>query len=170
MSTTKNVIRTIYLYLFALVGLALTIIGTVIIVNTVLKSYIFKNADYNYNNAYIAQPLIMDDKFTTIYKDVENTKKAVESIKAKEEKASITDRQLTEEELETLNTWLADYKKWSESETKRQEIESKRNYVLEQREQSMSNALSMIIVGFPVYLIHWIIIIRDIKRNKVNEI
>lgn len=167
MSTTKNVIRTVYLYLFALVGLILTIIGGVIIVNNLLKTYIFKSAEMNYNNYYVSQPASIDSKFAaSISADMKDTKAAVEKIKVKEESASTDDKQLTEEQLKTLDTWLTDYKNWSESETKRQEMESKRDYVKESRERDMANALSMIIVGFPIYLIHWFIIVRDIKRNK----
>ncbi len=41
----KEIIRTIYLYLFSLVGLVLVVIGSVRAVNLGLKTYIFKNAD-----------------------------------------------------------------------------------------------------------------------------
>jgi len=166
MSTTKNIIRTVYLYLFALVGLVLTIIGGVIIVNNLLKTYVFKDADYRYDSYYVSEPMSFDSKFgTTINSDLKITKEALEKIKLKEENSSITTKQLTEEQLEVINTWLSDYEKWSNSEKVRQEKESKRDFVKENRDRDMSNALSMIIVGFPIYLIHWFIIVRDIKRN-----
>ncbi len=172
MSTTKNVIRTVYLYLFALVGLVLTIVGGVIIVNNLLKTYVFKSADYNYNNYYIAQPTAMDPKFaSTINTDVNNTKTTIEKLKTKEETATPENKQLTDDQLQTLGTWLSDYKAYSDSEKQRQEVESKRDYVKENRDRYMANALSMIIVGFPIYLIHWFIIVRDIRRSKdYNEI
>lgn len=172
MSTTKNVIRTVYLYLFALVGLVLTVIGGVIIVNNLLKTYVFKSADYNYNNYYMSQPAIMDSKFSSsISTELKDTKAVVEKIKAKEELATSENKQLTEEQLNTLGTWLNDYKTYSDSEKARQLVESKRDYIKESRDRDMSNALSMIIVGFPIYLIHWFIIVRDIKKSKdYNEI
>jgi len=173
MSTTKNVIRTVYLYLFALVGLVLTVVGGVIMVNNLLKTYVFKSADYNYNNNYyVAQPTSLDSKFSSsISTDLKDTKTTVEKIKSKEELATTENKQLTEEQLKTLGTWLDDYKNFSDSEKARQLAESKRDYIKESRDRDMSNALSMIIVGFPIYLIHWFIIVRDIKKSKdYNEI
>jgi len=173
MSTTKNVIRTVYLYLFALVGLVLTVVGGVIMVNNLLKTYVFKSADYNYNNNYyVAQPASLDSKFSSsISTDLKDTKTTVEKIKSKEELATTENKQLTEEQLKTLGTWLDDYKNFSDSEKARQLAESKRDYIKESRDRDMSNALSMIIVGFPIYLIHWFIIVRDIKKSKdYNEI
>lgn len=41
----REIIRTIYLYLFSLVGLVLVVIGSVRIVDLGLKAYVFKNAD-----------------------------------------------------------------------------------------------------------------------------
>ncbi len=41
----KELIRTIYLYLFSLIGLVITVIGLVNIVNLGLKSFIFVKAD-----------------------------------------------------------------------------------------------------------------------------
>lgn len=41
-------IRLLYLYLFSFVGLLITIIGSVQITDLVIKTYIFKVADYTY--------------------------------------------------------------------------------------------------------------------------
>ncbi|TSA44492.1 hypothetical protein D4R51_03615 [bacterium] len=41
----KELIRTIYLYLFSLVGLVIVVIGLVSLVDLGLKAFIFKNAD-----------------------------------------------------------------------------------------------------------------------------
>jgi hypothetical protein len=41
----KELIRTIYLYLFSLVGLVIVVIGLVNLVDLGLKAFIFKNAD-----------------------------------------------------------------------------------------------------------------------------
>lgn len=41
----KELIRTIYLYLFSFIGLVLIVIGVVRIVDLGLKMYVFKNAD-----------------------------------------------------------------------------------------------------------------------------
>ena len=185
MSTTKNIIRTIYLYLFALVGLVLTVIGAVIIVNNVLKTYVFKTADFNYNQQpYISQPVTMDpvvlknfDTITALSKlPVEDSKDTTTTTDSKDDKtkttpsSSATVPTITADEKVALDAWLDDYKKWSDSEKQRMAIEAKRDYAKENRDRAMANALSMIIVGFPIYLIHWFMIVRDIRRNKVNEI
>ena len=136
MSTTKNIIRTVYLYLFALVGLVLTIIGGVIIVNNLLKTYVFKDADYRYDSYYVSEPMSFDSKFgTTINSDLKITKEALEKIKLKEENSSITTKQLTEEQLEVINTWLSDYEKWSNSEKVRQEKEAREKREKERAEK-----------------------------------
>jgi hypothetical protein len=44
-NSRKEIIRTIYLYLFSLIGLVLIIIGCVNLVNLGLKSFVFKQAD-----------------------------------------------------------------------------------------------------------------------------
>ena len=41
----KELIRTIYLYLFSLVGLVIVVIGLVNLVDLGLKAFVFKNAD-----------------------------------------------------------------------------------------------------------------------------
>ena len=41
----KEIIRTIYLYLFSTIGLVLIVSGSVTLVDLGLKSYVFKNAD-----------------------------------------------------------------------------------------------------------------------------
>ena len=164
--STKNIVRTLYLYLFALTGLVLTIIGVVMIVNLLLKNNIFKVVDYNYNN-YIPQPTYVDDKTLESFKVLSEIKTTtavpVDSTKTID---TVKKTQLTDEQIKAINSWVSDYQKWSDSEKQRQEIESKRNYSEENNNRTMANSLSMIIVGFPIYLIHWVIIIRDIKRNK----
>ncbi|MEK7651015.1 MAG: hypothetical protein AAB377_00630 [Patescibacteria group bacterium] len=45
----KELIRTIYLYLFSLVGLVIVVIGLVNLVDLGLKAFVFKNADQPIN-------------------------------------------------------------------------------------------------------------------------
>lgn len=45
MSHTRNIIQTIYLYLFSLVGLVLIVIASVNLINLGLKTWVFKQAD-----------------------------------------------------------------------------------------------------------------------------
>lgn len=153
----KSTIRTVYLYLFSLVGLALTIIGFVIIANILFKTYIFKNAEPANPYYYSEVPPYM----TSIYEEKEVSK--IESISQKADELELSDI-----EKEDVQKWLTDYKKWKENEQKRMEFESKRDYVKENNARSMSISLSLIFVGFPIYLIHWALITRDIKTKENN--
>lgn len=153
----KITIRTIYLYLFSLVGLALTIIGFVVMMNILLKTYVFKNANQTNPYYYSEMP-------PYIYSSYENVLDKVEAISKNADELKLSDI-----EKEDIQKWLTDYKKWKENEEKRMEFESKRDYVKENNARSMSVAVSLIMVGLPIYLIHWMFITRDIKRNKENN-
>lgn len=52
-------LRMLYLYLFSFVGLLITIIGTVQIVDLSLKTYVFRVEEY----AYYPEPVTMDDSY-----------------------------------------------------------------------------------------------------------
>ncbi|MBU3942581.1 hypothetical protein KKA24_01205 [Patescibacteria group bacterium] len=52
-----SIIRTIYLYIFALVGLILVIVGGVRFLDMGLKMFVFTQADQMYNYDYRVEPL-----------------------------------------------------------------------------------------------------------------
>ena len=139
-----NFIRTIYLYLFALVGLAVLVIGLGRLVDLGLKVFVFKNADGNYETQYGVRPvpLAFDDSV-----------KKVEEVQACGETCNLTDSQM-----EDIDTWLADYREWKDSD-------EKVDYRRQSRERQASGAISQIIVGLPLYLYHWMVIKRDRKRK-----
>ena len=153
--STKNTIRTIYLYLFSLVGLTLTIIGSVMMVNTFLKTFVFKNANYNNPYSYSETPPYLSSS----YNDLEL--KRVQTVKAQS-----TELELTDIQKEQVENWLIDYQAWKDREAKRVKAEAARDYVKEENQRNMATAISMIVIGFPVYLIHWLFITRDLKNNK----
>ncbi len=96
-------IRLLYLYLFSFVGLLVTVIGLIRLVDLGIKVYLFHNADqYTYT-----RPIMPD------------------------EKSQISPE--TEQEM-----------------MKQQSEENKR-----QRQRTAAEALSMIIVGIPLYAYHW---------------
>ena len=101
-------IRLLYLYLFAFVGLLITVIGSIQLVDLGLKTYVFQVSDYSY-------PItpMMDEKGVTI--------------------------QSVEEQQKQLD-YEAD----------------------KQRKRSLSTAISMIIIGVPLYLYHW----KTIKKEN----
>lgn len=131
-------IRTIYLYLFALLGLVLITIGTVRFVNMGLKIFVFTQAEQDQYKRYPEMPMPYPvDRY---------------------EKAK-SDDALSEEERAALRQYLEDYKKWKEES-------DKIDYRLIQRHQEASMNIALILVGLPLYLYHWRIIQRETKDHN----
>ena len=145
-----SLIRTVYLYLFALVGLALVVIGAVRLLDLGMKIYIFKEADkpesvrstgpYPPFGMLEPQPVKRDTGVGTI------------KIADKTEK-------ITPEEKAALDQWLVEYSAWQESQ-------KNIDYLRSNREREASNALAFIIIGLPLYLYHWAVIGRERKREE----
>jgi hypothetical protein len=135
-----SLIRTIYLYLFALVGLALLVVGVIRFIDMGLKIYVFTKADdptrISHQRYYYSGPI-----------EIEKIEMAQDS------------EELTEEEIEILKGFLADYKEWEEKE-------SQVDYLISQRQKDASNNLAMIIVGLPLYLYHWRLIRKETKEKE----
>ncbi len=130
-------IRTIYLYLFALVGLALLTIGTVRFVDMGLKAFVFTQAEDMqrlYQGPGMPYPL-----------------ERIEKLQEEEG--------LSEEEKATIKRWLADYEDWEKRS-------SQTDPVTAQRHRDASTILAMILVGLPLYLFHWRIISRETKGKE----
>jgi hypothetical protein len=134
-------IRTIYLYLFALVGLALLIIGTVRFIDMGLKAFVFTKADQQ-EHLYSKRP--------PMPYQIDKVKEIAEDEK---------DENLTEQEVILIKNWLAQYQEW-------QEESSKIDPIVSRRHRDASTNLSMIIVGLPLFLYHWRIIRRETKKNS----
>jgi len=131
-------IRTIYLYLFALLGLVLITIGTVRFVNMGLKIFVFTQAE--------------EDQYMR-YPEPSMPYAAAPFEKAKEDQA------LSEEERAQIKTYLEEYKKWKEQR-------DKIDYRLVQRHRDASMNIALILVGLPLYLYHWRIIQKETKDNN----
>ena len=141
MSEEKHypLIRTIYLYIFALLGLVLVIIGSVNFLNMGLKAFVFTKAEERMEIDF-ARPLsapLSVDKMEELGKGSE----------------------LSEEELALVQDWLKEYKEW-------QTESGKINYLVSNRHRSASINLSLILIGIPLYLYHWVTIKREIGKNK----
>ena len=139
------IIRTIYLYLFALVGLSMTTIGAAQLINLGLKAFIFTQADTELIQPYYMAPRV----------PITETQSAQELVDNKEA------YQLTDEQVQYLNAWIDGYNKWLEEESK-----DGVDYKTQQRHREASYALSLILVGLPLYLYHWKVIKKDIKEKK----
>ncbi|MEA3460043.1 MAG: hypothetical protein U9R11_05175 [Chloroflexota bacterium] len=128
-------VRAIYLYLFALVGLALLTIGTVRFVDMGLKAFVFTKAEEQ-QRLYQGMPPVMPYPPAQI--------------------EELQEEGLSEEEKALVKQWLADYKDWKERR-------AKFDLVTAQRHRNASINLAMILVGLPLYLFHWRIIRRETK-------
>ena len=140
-------IRTVYLYLFSLLGLVLIIIGTVKLFDLGLKIFIFKHADEA--ETLRQAPPFPPERFVESMPDSKQPSGEI--------KLSDTEK-ITSDEKAALERWVMEYNDW-------QEGLSKIDYLRSRREREASNALAFIIVGLPLYLYHW----RMIKRDKREE-
>lgn len=142
MTTEKqhSLVRTIYLYLFTLLGLVLLTIGGVRFVDMGLKAFIFTKAEEEQRLIYRQPPIVY----------------SVEKIEKLQNEES-----LSEEEKTAIKQWLTDYKEWQERISKIDHVDSKRH-------KDASSNLAMILIGLPLYLYHWGIIKRELRRQEKN--
>ena len=141
-----TLVRTIYLYIFALLGLVLLIIGSVNFLNMGLKAFVFTQADEESRIFSKQIPIPTIPRIESIKQGIEEGKDICLSA---EEKASV-------------ESWLVDYNNWKESVSKIDPITSRRH-----RDASIN--LSLILIGLPLYLYHWRIIKRESQRRTAND-
>jgi len=151
MSQKNSWVRTVYLYLFALVGLTLVIIGGVRLLNMGLKVFIFTEADKL--DDYRAYP-----PFPPY--GVLEPRSITKETPPEDIKVNAQTQELTSEEKTALNNWEIDYKNW-------QAQNGKVDYLKARRQQEASISLALIIVGLPLYLYHWAVIKRDKKKEEI---
>ena len=135
-------IRTIYLYLFTLLGLVLLTIGGVRFVDMGLKAFVFTKAE---------------EEQRLIYKQPSYIPYPVQRIEEFQEGEG-----LSEEEKVAIKQWLADYKDWKE---RRSQIDP----VTARRHRDASFNLALILIGFPLYLYHWRIIRKETKNKEEDK-
>jgi hypothetical protein len=144
MLAKHSIVRTIYLYLFTIVGLVLVVSGMVRLLDMGLKMFVFTKAEdidkiqQSYSYPLCSSPI------------------AVEKMQSYQESTST---ELTTEEKAALKTWLDNYKNL-------QQEAGKIDYLASQRQKEASNSLAMILVGLPLYLYHWRIIRKETKEEK----
>jgi hypothetical protein len=134
-------IRTIYLYLFSLLGLVLLVIAGVRFVDMGLKAFVFTKAEEEQRLIRKAPPM------------VPVSLQRVEKVQEEEEVC------LSEAEKAAIEQWLTEYKDW-------QEESSKIDYVTARRHRDASLNLAMILIGLPLYLYHWRIIKRETRNRE----
>ena len=132
-----SLIRTIYLYLFALLGLVLLTIGGVRFIDMGLRAFVFTMADEQQRLDYARPP---------VYYQMEK----LEQIQTGEQK-------LTEGEIVQVRQAIQSYKEWEERSKDVDPITSRRH-------RNASINLSLILIGLPLYLYHWGVIKRETKK------
>ncbi|MFH1457434.1 MAG: hypothetical protein ABIF17_05025 [Patescibacteria group bacterium] len=144
----KNpIIRTIYLYLFSLVGLAMLVIGATMLINLGLKAWIFTKADEQ--DIYESRPAVIYLKDPDL--------KSVEELKLCENKCELTALQR-----EQIDNWLVDYNTWQNTEKNL----DPGKYVQSNRQRQASTAISLILIGLPLWLFHWFTIKKDLRKKE----
>jgi hypothetical protein len=133
----NSFVRTIYLYFFAFVGLALLTIGAVRFVDMGLRAFVFTKAE-ELQRLYHGMP--------PPYPPI-----SLEKLQEVEE--------LSPEEKALIKQWLADYEDWRERRAKIDPIIARRH-----RDASIN--LAMILIGLPLYLFHWRIIKMEAKGKE----
>lgn len=142
MAKKYSLVRTIYLYIFALLGLVFLITGAIRFIDMGLKATIFKGADApeRYNYAYSCQTPLPLEKLTPYQEG----------------------SALTEDEKTTLKNFLERYKQC-------QEEGQKIDYISAQRQREASSSIAMILVGLPLYLYHWGLIKKETRERELEE-
>lgn len=137
----KTLIRTIYLYLFSMLGLILIVIGAVNFINMGLKASVFKQAE-------IAESRMMEE-FPGPVVETQPLEKASRS------------KEFTAEEKAAIKSFLKSYQE-------RQKKYKSLDYVTVKRQQSASINLSLLLVGIPLFIYHWRIIKRE--KEQIERI
>jgi len=136
-------IRTIYLYLFAIIGLVLLVIGFVRFLDLGLKILVFKQADAQQK---------LQQQYCPYAAPIPLTK--AESAVSQPS----TSTTLTPDELTSLKSFLDSYKQCQGV-----------NFLTSQRQRDASTSLAMILVGLPLYLYHWRVIGKETKKREENN-
>jgi hypothetical protein len=147
-----SLIRTIYLYLFALLGLVLLTIGAVGFINMGLKAFVFTKAEDEEFINYNMPP----------YKPefVERNQATLEKAALNKESVSI---KLTADEVSLFNSAVQDWNNWKEKA-------SKVDVKLSRRHRDAAINLALILAGLPLYLYHWQVIRRETKERKIEAV
>lgn len=131
-----SLIRTIYLYAFALLGLIFLSISGIRFLDMGLKAFVFTQADERMKMDY-ARPIMPY---------------SYEKIKGLEaEEVS-----LTNEDTAQIRQIIQEYENWEERSKEVDPITSNRH-------RDASSSLAMILVGLPLYFYHWSVIKRETK-------
>ncbi len=140
MSSTKTLIRNIYLYLATFVGLMMIVIPAGQLLKLGMQAWIF--------------PLAMDQEYK--YEETYPVKPYISRIDENTDLATI---KLTTEEIDILTNWQMDYKTWQESH-------GGIDWKMARIQQQTTNNLSILLVGLAVFLAHGYVLRKDKKKGE----
>jgi len=132
--------RTIYLYIATLVGLGLIIAGGVQAFELLLKATILTQADAE-EQLWAKQPPMPY---------------ALDAVKDVQQLDT-----LTADQKALVAQWLKDYESWSKQQEELDVVKAR-------RERQAATALSLLFVGIPLYLYHWLTIRREMGRTAAD--
>ena len=127
MNKTTKIVMTVYLYTVSLISLIFFAVGMGQLINTSLKAFIFTEAEKRDYSVCNNQPYYYS---------------TVDAQKLKESAA------LTPDEKTQIDNMIRDYEDWKTRNTGDICYKS-------EREKRMLDSLTMILIAFPIYLLHW---------------
>jgi hypothetical protein len=135
MTKTTKIVMTVYLYTVSLIALIFFAVGMGNLINTSLKAFVFTEAEKRDYTMCNEQPYF--------YSTVQAEK--------------IKESGITLEEQQQIDNMISDYNNWKVRNTGDSCIKS-------EREKKMLDALTMILIAFPIYILHW-----RMARKERNE-
>ncbi len=133
-----SVIRNIYLYLFALIGLIMIITAAVDFIDMGLKAFVFTQAEQEEYHYRMKPP-------------------EPYALERAEKLAADEDVDLTADDKQAIKNWLSDYEEWKEQQESFDPI-------VAGRQKEASRNIAMLLIGLPLYLYHW----KTIRKDKEN--
>jgi hypothetical protein len=127
MTKTTKIVMTVYLYTVSLIALIFFAVGMGNLINTSLKAFIFQEAEKRDYSMCSNQPYY----YSTI--DAEKLKSSPA---------------LTVDEKTQIDNMIKDYEDWKTRNTGDTCYKS-------EREKRMLDAITMILIAFPIYILHW---------------
>lgn len=137
-----SLIRTIYLYLFAIVGLVLIVIGSVSFLDMALRAFVFTKADQEERLFRLQPPMPLG---------ISDAPPIAEQLKNRDD--------LTLIQKERIGQWLRDYERWQMEQQKIDPVTARRH-------RDASRNLAFILIGSPLYLYHWRIIAKETREKN----
>ncbi len=143
MSSTKNIIRNIYLYIVTLIGLVMLVIALVDLIQLGLKTWIFTLADQQ-----------------DTYQSIPTTPYGIKNISTTNLQ-NATSTNLTIEDRQAFEQWKNDYQNW---ETNTKNIDQKKA----QKQRDAVRDIALLIVGLGLFLSHGYVVRKDRKLELQN--